>query len=149
MIVVRTLFIYTHVQKHISVFILFRHAHKRNFLQQLKCSRLRNKSWQSDCRLYTVYSASITKIEISLFDDENFLIFFPDFLIFPSLISSIKVNLKLWRNTLRFRVLFSIKSFSNFVTGNINANENIKDRFGVSTFYQTNTCYVTIKKYSI
>ena len=49
MIVVRTLFIYTHAQKHISVFIRFRHAHKRNFLPQLKCSRLGNKSWQSDC----------------------------------------------------------------------------------------------------
>ena len=34
MIVVRTLFIYTHAQKHISVFIRFRHAHKRNFLPQ-------------------------------------------------------------------------------------------------------------------
>ena len=49
MIVVRTLFIYTHAQKHISVFIRFRHARKRNFLPQLKCSRLGNKSWQSDC----------------------------------------------------------------------------------------------------
>ena len=49
MIVVRTLFIYTHAQKHISVFIRFRHAHKRNFLPQLKCSRLGNKIWQSDC----------------------------------------------------------------------------------------------------
>jgi hypothetical protein len=46
MIVVRTLFIYTHAQKHISAFI--RHAHKRNFLPQLNCSRLGNKSWQSD-----------------------------------------------------------------------------------------------------
>jgi hypothetical protein len=41
--------VYTHAQKHISVFIRFRHAHKRNFLPQLKCSRLGNKSWQSDC----------------------------------------------------------------------------------------------------
>ena len=52
MIVVRTLFIYTHAQKHISAFRVhwrFRHAHKRNFLPQLKCSRLGNKSWQSDC----------------------------------------------------------------------------------------------------
>jgi hypothetical protein len=51
MIVVRTLFIYTHAQKHISLFIRFRHAHKRNFLPQLKCSRLGNKSWQSDCSI--------------------------------------------------------------------------------------------------
>jgi hypothetical protein len=50
MIVGWTLFIsYTHAQKHICVFILFRHAHKPNFLPQLKCSRLRNKNLQSDC----------------------------------------------------------------------------------------------------
>ena len=48
MIVGWTLFIYTHAQKHISVSILFRHAHKPNFIPQLKCSSLRNKNWQSD-----------------------------------------------------------------------------------------------------
>jgi hypothetical protein len=42
-------FSYIRTRRNISVFIRFRHAHKRNFLPQLKCSRLGNKSWQSDC----------------------------------------------------------------------------------------------------
>ena len=44
-IAIRSHFSYnTHAQRHICVFILSRHAHKPNFLPQLKCSRLWNKN---------------------------------------------------------------------------------------------------------
>ena len=44
-----TFHIYARAETHLRVHWRFRHAHKRNFLPQLKCSRLGNKSWQSDC----------------------------------------------------------------------------------------------------
>ena len=44
-----TFHIYARAETHLPVHWRFRHAHKQNFLPQLKCSRLGNKSWQSDC----------------------------------------------------------------------------------------------------
>jgi hypothetical protein len=62
-----TFHIYARAGEHLRVHWRFRHAHKRNFLPQLKCSRLGNKRWQGNCS--NVYGTVSSDIVHSCADD--------------------------------------------------------------------------------
>jgi hypothetical protein len=65
-----TFHIYARAETHLRVHWRFRQAHKRNFLPQLKCSRLGNKSWQSDCsNVYGTVSSDTAIVVPMIFDE--------------------------------------------------------------------------------